>query len=1217
MGSSEQTKYVTFAELEKYFVTAKSLVEKNAYLQAATFLDFLVDTHLKQGSSLSPLYKATEDLQYQCYQMLGKMTSSPMLIQDDVIAVRFLLRFLPHCRKVFGTDNRIYKHRLNALERRYNSAMKALYQKKDTKTIIDLQLQYTRFMETDIGQTDIYLYEVILLGVNFFNTKEYDKAEQMLSFARRIFLNIIQEYKDIDVGFVIKNLFVTLILCKHQAGDHYATVDLMSELNFLQRKYIDPSKHVNVSGYVVPLSPETEQKIKALEHLNQEAKSMLQQKDYDRFTNAIKASIQANEDPGGALFMPFVDANILLGHFYLGGDYSEEVVSCYHKAVRLMKSKLGQRSYLYLSKLDEIIHRAVTARKGQLVEDLFFDYFYARKQSILPQFRAQEYYDQLMYYGAYLVGENWENMLVSEKLENAEKIFQEALQHGKNNNAGEDLVTNINSQLRRAYLRSGKIGKAFEIAQARAKGYEERGIIDLSYAFTLAILAEIHMNSGRLFEAIETAEKAIEMADKVVDKKAMETSGLNYDTLQMMHPSGISGSNPNLLYARLKHNTKAIKNIINRINDILSLRLSELEGIYAKTLLVDTSEAGHQKPSFPFSDNFATRYEYELERIIGMVTIKKDIQELLERINQTSNILSFCLVRLRNHEYVTVYPVLKYFLLRRFEEIKEVVLLIGETKREEFISVLFSELAIVVSIIDGGARTVDLYQLESEISGTIFDWLTMMKDINAETTLKIRNNFYDVLPELSEEERQKEQLKRFNLEIGKLDLTYAFLTKRLTAESAQEKKEKIILYESEIMESVNFEFDANYNHIWKQIQDALEEDEAYIELAQAREFDFISTKWSQFYAYMAIVIEKKAKYPKVVFIDHPNAIHGQGMINYQHSLFGPETKAYYSSIFPDNKPFDEDSKYNPFELIWRPLQKTLHPEIKTVTICPDDIYWRINFETLKNPKTGNFLLDEININLVPNASHFFIKEDPKRPANGIALFGNPDFTFVSGESKGQDIGVKLNVSDLPGTESEVMRISEILTSKGIQHDVFLNEKASKTTFSNLKRCSIIHIATHGYYHSPTSEDHSLQKVLGATFYKLSSGLILAGANQGIWEGVLTSYELTSQGSLANTDLVVLSACETGRGELIHWRGVHGLVNSLFECGVKNIIVSLWKVSDQATAELMSLFYQALLEEYNIANALKKAKLQLKEKYNDPLFWGGFIHLGPVKNRIVL
>jgi CHAT domain-containing protein len=137
---------------------------------------------------------------------------------------------------------------------------------------------------------------------------------------------------------------------------------------------------------------------------------------------------------------------------------------------------------------------------------------------------------------------------------------------------------------------------------------------------------------------------------------------------------------------------------------------------------------------------------------------------------------------------------------------------------------------------------------------------------------------------------------------------------------------------------------------------------------------------------------------------------------------------------------------------------------------------------------------------------------------------------------------------------------------------------------------------------------------------LRSGIMLAGASAVArdtsnsivdQDGIFTAYE-ASLLSLANTDLVVLSACETGLGVDVNNQGVYGLQRSFYIAGAKNLIMSLWQVDDDATMMLMTEFYKEWglnPTQQNINLAFKKAQHIVRKNYPHPYFWGAFTLLG--------
>jgi CHAT domain-containing protein len=215
------------------------------------------------------------------------------------------------------------------------------------------------------------------------------------------------------------------------------------------------------------------------------------------------------------------------------------------------------------------------------------------------------------------------------------------------------------------------------------------------------------------------------------------------------------------------------------------------------------------------------------------------------------------------------------------------------------------------------------------------------------------------------------------------------------------------------------------------------------------------------------------------------------------------------------------------------------------------------------------------------------------------------------------------INPLPGTQTEADAISKIATTKGFKVNKVTTTKATESEVKKVKSPRIFHIATHGFFESDSETEK--QNSFGLESEKadenplLKAGLLFANAEKGFKNknarefqkednGILTAYEVPNL-DLTNTEFAILSACETGLGEVKAGEGVYGLQRAFQLAGANTIIMSLWTVSDEATQELMTLFYQNLLANFNKVEAFKKAQQQLKTKYKEPYFWGAFVMIG--------
>jgi CHAT domain-containing protein len=218
--------------------------------------------------------------------------------------------------------------------------------------------------------------------------------------------------------------------------------------------------------------------------------------------------------------------------------------------------------------------------------------------------------------------------------------------------------------------------------------------------------------------------------------------------------------------------------------------------------------------------------------------------------------------------------------------------------------------------------------------------------------------------------------------------------------------------------------------------------------------------------------------------------------------------------------------------------------------------------------------------------------------------------------------------ELPASREESRLIHTYLTEGGIPSALYQDAAGNEESFKSLDRegMGVIHLATHGYFlediqSEGKEEERDLVRRLGGERRGtegnplLQSGLLLAGGNhawtkkpvegEGMEDGILTAAEIADM-NLLGAELVVLSACETGLGEVKNGEGVFGLQRAFKLAGVQTLIMSLWEVADEATSKLMEEFYRRWLGGEGKEGAFKGAQWAVRETYPDPYFWAAFV-----------
>ncbi|HEY9692395.1 MAG TPA: CHAT domain-containing protein [Oculatellaceae cyanobacterium] len=257
-----------------------------------------------------------------------------------------------------------------------------------------------------------------------------------------------------------------------------------------------------------------------------------------------------------------------------------------------------------------------------------------------------------------------------------------------------------------------------------------------------------------------------------------------------------------------------------------------------------------------------------------------------------------------------------------------------------------------------------------------------------------------------------------------------------------------------------------------------------------------------------------------------------------------------------------------------------------VIFMPQSELFLVPFPALQDQQ-GKYLIEKHTIVTSPSIQVLELthkqRDKVKQAAlNDTLVLGNPTMPSVAPK-----IGDKpKQLTNLPGAKREAEAIAPLLNTKILTGD----EATKANVLARLPQAKYVHLATHGLFDD---------------FQGLQSAIALAPTQTD--NGLLTAEEVLNL--KLNAELVVLSACNTGRGR-ITGDGVIGISRAFISAGVPSVIVSLWSVPDTPTAELMTEFYRQLKQTGDKAKALRQAMLLLKEKYpNSPIKWAAFTLIG--------
>jgi CHAT domain-containing protein len=407
------------------------------------------------------------------------------------------------------------------------------------------------------------------------------------------------------------------------------------------------------------------------------------------------------------------------------------------------------------------------------------------------------------------------------------------------------------------------------------------------------------------------------------------------------------------------------------------------------------------------------------------------------------------------------------------------------------------------------------------------------------------------------------------------------------------------------------------------IKNLLKNEEAYVEIIRISKQSThsiiapnIINDFTDSIFYGAIIIRKNTP-EKFIIINNNSELEKSIIHNYKNRIFNK---------YKDNKSY---------HLIFEPIEKELHG-IKSIYLVTDGVYNLINIESLYNPQKNEYIIDYLKIQLLQNAHSLFSKDNNQelKKISKFEIFGNPLFSFEKMNNNLDSINNYrsaisettkkttnyVSIKTLPGSKYEIDNIARIINESGYKINVYTGKYANEDNLKNVISPYLLHIATHGYFlndDSSSTTKNLLRNLYNNKFYKdpsLNSGLLLAGAeialnnplDKSINNGIFTAMEARTL-NLKNTELVVLSACETGLGESVQGIGMINLPRNFIISGANAVIMSLWQVDDIATQDLMTKFYSNwITSKMSKEDALYKAKIDLKKLHPEAYYWAGFI-----------
>jgi CHAT domain-containing protein len=406
------------------------------------------------------------------------------------------------------------------------------------------------------------------------------------------------------------------------------------------------------------------------------------------------------------------------------------------------------------------------------------------------------------------------------------------------------------------------------------------------------------------------------------------------------------------------------------------------------------------------------------------------------------------------------------------------------------------------------------------------------------------------------------------------------------------------------------DFEKSLRIDWTTIRDGLSDGQAAIEFTQ-----FTNSRDSV--VYCALIVKNDFENPLMVPLFEEKSL--EKILG----SFGGNNLTYINGVYGVNT----DSNNNLYNLIWNPIEKHLDG-VNTIFFSPSGLLHKVSFAAVSKG-INSYLIDDYALQLVSTTANVSSqKVFNLADSSVVSLFGGIAYTTHP--------DAKDTWTYLKGTLDETNMIKNILQQQISNINISTDSTASENIFKQLSPTSdVLHVATHGFFYPDPLE---MQLTIeAATEYGevefrggsptfgmdnfvrnqnplMRSGLVFAGVND-FWsgaksvkddDGVLTALEVINI-DLRQTQLVVMSACETGLGDIAGSEGVYGLQRAFKMAGTNFLIMSLWQVPDKETSEFMQTFYTLLLHNRDLQKSFSQTQAEMRQKY-DPFFWAAFVLL---------
>ncbi len=923
------------------------------------------------------------------------------------------------------------------------------------------------------------------------------------------------------------------------------------------------------------------------------------------------------------------------------GNYSE-AEPILLEAKQIIDNSIGIKYKYYTSILDNLAITNMEMRKFEIAEQLYLE-------SLRIKEKRNEKFTVPYCGNLYGLGKLYYNMDYFEK---AELVLLESIQIFKDNikNLNHPFYTNCLNMLSLVYSKWGKFDKA-ELVSLENISLIERslGMENDNYAGSINNIAKLYMSMGNYSKAEYYFLSALDIKLKISGKNNLFYAS-SLQNLGVLY--SIIGDFKKAEYYYLE--TKQVFDSLNlKEHPDYAALLTNLSSVYQKTNRFKESEIQILQSIAIYENSLGLESVNYALALGNLANLYQDIGDYLKAeplFMKDKQIIESSLGK-QNPEYtLAIYNMASFYFLKKdymkcnlllneLDTLDRSLVLkatqhMSENELQKYISIFSKRQDFMFSF----AHHILLNnegQNENTITETCYNNILFYKAILSEI---VEHN--KVLATLDSTANEKFNLHRSYLR--SLAQQYSKVITERDSNYVADLELKANGIEKELTRIIQ-PYDKKVQQLtWHEIQNKLNKNEAAIEFIH---YKYSIGGLSDSIYYAALIITKDMTRPYFLPLFEESKLNSLFLFNGEHK------SDYVNAIYtmPDRGVVNQEgSKISLYDVLWKPIESQLKG-INKIYFSPSGLLHRINLSAIpvSNEETLADRYQLIGLNSTRqllNDQKFNVKDNIAILYGGINF--EKDTSLLQNEAKSKDfVMASRSINEISftsidtslrggswgyllGTEKEVNALEKIIQSVKIPVKLVKGHDATEESIKMIGKHKmpsprILHIATHGYFFP----DPKLNAAGGVNIrqetnvFKISdhpmmrSGLIMAGGNAA-WKGVnsandnedgiWTAYEI-SQMDLTNTELVVLSACETGLGDIQGNEGVYGLQRAFKIAGAKYLIMSLWQVPDKQTSLLMTTFYKKwLVDKLSIPQAFQGAQKELREMGFDPYQWAGFI-----------